>query len=96
MNKTDFKFSKFDPEYQDYWFEVSGNTKTELTDNYFEMCMIEVTDVVYSKVDNMVGIKRLFPFNYDVIVSDNNTLKTMLSELTKEIDINEQGGTTND
>ena len=90
MNKTDFKFSKFDPEYQDYWFEVSGDTKTEFTDKYFEMCMIEVTDVVYSKAENMVGIKRLFPFNYDVVISDNDELKTMLSKIAEEVDINEQ------
>lgn len=90
MDKIDFKFSKFDPEYQDYWFEVSGNTKMELTDKYFEMCMIEVTDVVYSKVENSVGIKRLFPFNYDVVMSKDNELKAMLSEIAEEIGINEQ------
>lgn len=87
MNKTDFKFSKFDPEYQDYWFEISGNTKTELTDNYFEMCMIEVTDVVYSKVEDVVGIKRLFPFNYDVIISSNDELRTILAELIEGINV---------
>lgn len=32
------------------------------------MCMIQVTEVVYSKDENIIGIKRLFPFNYDVII----------------------------
>lgn len=43
--------------------------------------MIEVTECVYSKDEDVVGIKRLFPFNCDVVISSNNELKRVLRNL---------------
>lgn len=85
MNKADFKFTKFDSEYQDYWFEVIGDTRDELTRKYMEMCMVCVTDVVYSKVDDVVGVKQLFPFNYQVVMSSDDKLKQLLIEIVDEL-----------
>lgn len=87
MNKNDFEFIKYDPEYEDYWFKVSGKTAEWLTDEYMEMCMVGVTEVVYSKVEDIIGIKRLFPFNYDVVMSDNEELKNILIEISETIEV---------
>ena len=72
-------------EYEDYWFKVVGDTKDELTKKYMEMCMVSVTEVVYSNKEQVLGIKRLFPFNYDVIMPDDTELKDMLESLVNEV-----------
>ena len=74
-----------DDEYEDYWFKVVGDTKDELTKKYMEMCMVSVTEVVYSNKEQVLGIKRLFPFNYDVIMPDDTELKDMLESLVNEV-----------
>ena len=71
--------------YEDYWFKVVGDTKDELTKKYMEMCMVSVTEVVYSNKEQVLGIKRLFPFNYDVIMPDDTELKDMLESLVNEV-----------
>lgn len=68
MKETDFIFDRIEGgKYCDYWFKVTGDTKEELTDRYMEQSMVEVTEAVFSIQDGQWGIKRLFPFNYDVI-----------------------------
>lgn len=74
-----------DDEYEDYWFKVVGDTKDELTKKYMEMCMVSVTEVVYSNKEQALGVKRLFPFNYDVIMPDDTELKDMLESLVNEV-----------
>lgn len=81
LNESDFKFIKKDEPYQDFWFKVSGESKENLTRSCMETGMIEVTEVVYSKVDNLAGIKRLFTFSYDVIISDNDRLNEDLKNI---------------
>lgn len=85
MRKEDFVFDHIDAEFEDYWFKVTGDTKQELTDQYMEMCMVEVADVVYSCKDNIVGVKRLFPFNYDVIMSDDQPLMETLKSIVQSM-----------
>lgn len=75
MKREDFIFDHMDDEYEDYWFKVVGDTKDELTKKYMEMCMVSVTEVVYSNKEQALGVKRLFPFNYDVIMPDDTELK---------------------
>ena len=90
MCKTDFKFDKFEPEYQDYYFKVSGETQDELTHEYMEQCMVCVFGVIYSKVDDVVVIQQLFPFNCAVVESKDETLKQLLIEIIDELgDVNE-------
>lgn len=67
------------------WFKVVGDTKDELTKKYMEMCMVSVTEVVYSNKEQALGVKRLFPFNYDVIMPDDTELKGMLESLVNEV-----------
>ncbi len=68
-----------------HWFKVVSDTKDELTKKYMEMCMVSVTEVVYSNKEQVLGIKRLFPFNYDVIMPDDTELKDMLESLVNEV-----------
>lgn len=79
--KEEFIFDHIDEAFKDYWFRVVGETQKELTDKYMDMCMISVTDVVYSAAENICGIKRLFPFNCDVIASTDNELKELLEKI---------------
>ena len=46
--------------------------------------MVGVTEVVYSKDEDVVGIKRQFPFNYDVVLSNDENLKAVLKDLSVE------------
>lgn len=86
LNEQDFIFIKKDELYQDYWFECNGDSQKILTKKYMEMCMVEVSEVVYSKSENIIGVKRLFPFNYDVIIPDDNELKNILLILVSKVD----------
>lgn len=47
--------------------------------------MVSVTEVVYSNKEQALGVKRLFPFNYDVIMPDDTELKDMLESLVNEV-----------
>ena len=87
MDKTNFKFVRLDnsDDHRDYWFKTDSTSDKELTERYMEESMIGVAKVVYSKDDGMVGIQRLFPFNFDVIVPDYLELKNILKELVEEM-----------
>lgn len=87
MIKSDFKLFKKDMSdgHEDYWFEVSGTTREYLTDKYMEQAMKTVFRVVYSKDEDVVGVERTFPFNYDVVISDDEELKKILIDLVNEL-----------
>ena len=89
MRKEDFKFKVVDRSdgHIDYWFDVNGETEEELTLKYREQCMVGVTSVVYSEDEDIVGVRRQFHWNYDVVISDDNTLKTMLKDIVKGLDV---------
>lgn len=85
MNKNDFNLIKNEKEngHNDFWYKVSGDSRKELENNFSEMCMVGIDEVVYSKDEDIVGVKRIFPFNYDVILSDDISLKSILCDLSK-------------
>lgn len=84
MKKSDFKFHEKYNEYEDYWFYVSGESRDELTQRHMEQNLIEVNEVVYSKVDDVVGVRLLFPFNTIVQFDDDPQLRNILLELIEE------------
>lgn len=84
MNKSDFILARIDDKFEDYWFSVGGDTATYLTNKYMEQSMVAVTDVVYSKKEDKLGIKRVFPFNYDVIIPNDTDLKELILKLIRE------------
>ena len=85
LNKSDFVLSKHDtPDgHNDYWYKVSGDSRKELEDNYWEMCMVGIVEVVYSKDEDAVGVKQVYPFNFNVVMSSDDDLKTLLRELSE-------------
>lgn len=91
LKAEDFMFDKMEMPYHDFWFNIGGESKEYLTDKYHEQSMTEINAVVYSVNDDVLGVKRIFPFNFDVIVVDEPDLKQILlqkietiSELSKE------------
>ena len=85
MKQQDFIFTRKDEAFEDYWFQVTGKSAETLTERYMEMCMVAVTDVVYSAKEDKLGIRRQFPFNYDVICPNDDELKQVLLALIQEI-----------
>lgn len=65
---------------------VHEKTEKELTNKYKEQCMVGVTSVVYSEDEDVVGVKRQFHWNYDVIISDDASLKTILRDIVQNIE----------
>lgn len=86
INKQDFEFIQLDTSdgHKDCWFKLNGDTKNHLTEEVMSQGMIAASACVYSLDEDIVGIKRVFPFNYDVVLSDNPTLKNILKELSEE------------
>ena len=85
MKKEDFVFDRIEGgKYCDYWFNVIGETKEELTKQYMEQSMIEVTSVVFSMQDGQWGVRRQFPFNYDVITPMDTKLYEMIKSVAFE------------
>ena len=85
LNKEDFTLLRVDRKdgHEDYWYETSKAANEYLTDKYMEQSMKAVFRVVYSKDEDIVGIERTFPFNYDVIISEDDELKSILRVLSK-------------
>lgn len=83
MRKEDFELKQVDRStgHIDYWFEVKGETQAELTLKYREQCMVGVTGVVYSEDEDVVGVRRQFHWNYDVVISDDDSLKEVLKSI---------------
>ena len=86
MNKNDFIFNKLDEEFQDYWFNVHGDSQIYLTNKYMEQSMIAVVEVVYSKTEGLLGVKKLFPFNSYVEIIEDEELKSIVKEVIKDED----------
>lgn len=83
MRKEDFEFIRKDVNngHEDYWFKVVGDTKEKLRKSYYEYGIIEIAECVYSKDEEIVGIKRQYPFNFDVTISNDDKLKELLMSL---------------
>mgnify|MGYP003571350661 CR=1 FL=1 len=78
MKIEDFVFNHKDAKYSDYWFDIVGETADELSRKYMEQSMIGVTQAVYCIQDGQWGIKRVFPFNFEVITPDDKELERLI------------------
>lgn len=47
--------------------------------------MIGITKVVYCKDNGTMGIKRVFSFNFDVVIVNDPELRVILEELIEEM-----------
>lgn len=84
MKKEDFEFYTMIEPHKDCWFRISGDTQKELTEKYMEQSMVGITEAVYSLKDSVYGLKRLFPFNFDIIEPDDKELAIILKEASEE------------
>lgn len=93
LTKENFKFDHVEntSEYTDYWFKTDKTSENELMSEYMEQGMVGITEVVYCKDNGEIGIKRIFPFNFDVITPDDHELKNILKELVEEMSISTVG-----
>ncbi len=87
MDKINFKFIRLDSpdKFNDYWFKTDKISDKELSKKYMEQNMIGITKVVYCKYNGEIGIKRIFPFNFDVVVVNDPELRSILEELIEEL-----------
>ncbi len=87
MDKTNFKFIRLDSpdKFKNYWFKTDKISDKELSKKYMEQNMIGITEVVYCKGNGTMGIKRVFPFNFDVVVVNDPELRSILEKLVEEM-----------
>lgn len=87
MDKTNFKFIRLDSpdKFKNYWFKTDKISDKELSKKYMEQNMIGITEVVYCKDNGTMGIKRVFPFNFDVVVVNDPELRSILEKLVEEL-----------
>lgn len=87
MKKEDFEFMKIDRTdgHIDYWFNVKGETRQELNRKYgSEQGFVGIYKVLYSKDEDIAGVRREFRCSYDIILADD-ALKEMLKSVVKEL-----------
>lgn len=82
--EEDFELDRIGTEFDDYWFKVKGQSAKIIEDANMEVFMVCVPEVAYSFPEKVVGVKRLFPSNYDVVFSDDDELKSLLAHLCAE------------
>jgi len=85
MDKMDFELDRLETQdgHEDYWFKVNSNSLKELEKELWEQSMVQVTSVVYSKDEDVVGVRRDFPWNWDVVLIENEELNIILKELAR-------------
>lgn len=83
LTKEDFSLDRVEKTdgHEDYWFTTSNKADEFLCHKYMEQGCEHVFEVVYSKDENIVGIKRQYRFNWDVTISPNLQLKEILKEI---------------
>ena len=87
MQKENFKLWKTETDkgHEDYWYKTDKEANEYLTNKYMEQGMKAVFRVVYSKDEDVVGVERTFLFNSDVIIVDDDELKSILRELSTKM-----------
>lgn len=87
MNRKDFLFEKLDTSdgHRDYWFKVTGTSRDVLERDLAETGFRAVFRCVYSQDEDLVGVERVFVFNRDVILYEDNELKEILKSLAEEL-----------
>lgn len=84
---NDFKFTRLDTSngHEDYWFDVSKEAEQDFFWNYHTQGVEGFPEIVYSKDEDVVGIKRQYLWNWDVILSNDSSLKNILRKLANSI-----------
>ena len=85
MNKDDFIFAKMNPEFKDWYFTVTGETRKELTSKYMEQSLVCIEGVIYSEIDDVILIQKLFPFNFRYDIVENEELKSFVISIINDM-----------
>ena len=85
MNKDDFIFAKMKPEFKDWYFTVTGETRKELTSKYMEQSLVCIEGVVYSESDDFILVQKLFPFNFRYDIVENEELKSFVIDIINDM-----------
>jgi len=87
FTEKDFVFNRVDKNdgHIDYWFDTTPDSDEKLLREYGEMGCEHVFEVVYSADEDVVGIKRQFRFNWDVVLSKDENLKDFFRVLVTKI-----------
>ena len=87
MDRKDFLFEKLDTSdgHRDFWFKVTGTSRDVLERDLAETGFRAVFRCVYSQDEDLVGVERVFVFNRDVILYEDNELKEILKSLAEEL-----------
>ena len=87
MDKKDFLFEKLDTSdgHRDFWFKITGTSRSTLEGNLAETGFRAVLRCVYSQDEDFVAVERIFVFNRDVILYEDNELKEILKSLAEEL-----------
>lgn len=88
INWGNFEFLKLDTKHgaMDFWFKTDAIANAYLSNKHMEQCMTGIPEVVYDKIDDMVGIKRIFPPNSDTIIVNDVKLHGILKELVSYLE----------
>lgn len=97
MKSEDFVFDRMftyytnEGVYEEFWFEVKGETQDELTYKYMERGMITVSHIVYARNEDcarnedIVGIYKRFLFGAHVVYVNWDELKNMVKSIVQEM-----------
>lgn len=85
MDKNDFIFAKMKPEFKDWYFTITGETKKKLTSQYMEQSLVCIEGVLYSEIDDVILVQKLFPFNFRYDIVENEELKSFVIDLINDI-----------
>ena len=87
VTEKDFIFNRVEENegHIDYWFDTTPDSDEKLLREYGEMGCEHVFEVVYSVDEDVVGIKRQFRFNWDVVLSKDENLKNFFRSLVTKI-----------
>lgn len=89
MKPSDFEIrkAKIEDGHIDYWFNIGGETADELAKTHMEQSMICVSGCVYSVDEDVLGIEKVFHWNKNVEIIDNDEMKNIIKTIISNTDL---------
>ena len=89
MKPSDFEIrkAKIEDGHIDYWFNIGGETADELAKEHMEQSMICVSGCVYSVDEDVLGIEKVFRWNKNVEIIDNDEMKNIIKTIISNTDL---------
>lgn len=89
MKPSDFEIrkAKIEDGHIDYWFNIGGETADELAKAHMEQSMICVSGCVYSVDEDVLGIEKVFRWNKNIEIIDNDEMKNIIKTIISNTDL---------